>query len=136
MPVPHGPAATASDGTSRTVLIADDDAVQRRQISLYLGRLGIKTVEARDGAEAVRAMRTLRPALVIMDILMPAMDGIQAVEAVKGTHDAKIILMTGDTESLYRANVSRLNVFATIEKPIPLRQLSRFVLQALDSLPR
>jgi CheY-like chemotaxis protein len=122
--------------TSRAVLIADDDAVQRRQISLYLGRLGVKTIEARDGAEAVRAMRALRPALVIMDILMPTLDGIQAVAAMEGTHDAKIILMTGDTDSLYRANVARLNVFATIEKPIPLRQLSRFVLQALDSLPR
>jgi CheY-like chemotaxis protein len=118
---------------SQLVLIVDDDAVQRRQIAIYLESSGIQTAEAEDGAAAVDMIRSLQPAIVIMDILMPKIDGIQVAEAVAGLHDAKIILMTGDTDSLYRANVSRLKIFATIEKPVPLKQLTQFVLKALQA---
>jgi len=116
---------------SQTVLVVDDDPAQRREIVTCLGDLGINTVQAEDGLSAVEMIKTLRPAVVIMDIRMPRMDGVEAVQAVGSASTAKIILVTGDPASLYRANTSELNVFAVIEKPIPLRSLSRFVLKAL-----
>lgn len=126
-------AAKSPASASSLVLVVDDDPVQRRQIAIYLGRLGVKTVEAEDGDGAIQVIRKIRPAVIIMDILMPRMDGIEVARAVAGIYDAKVILMTGDPDSLYRANVSKLKVFAVIEKPIPLQHLSRFVLQALDA---
>jgi CheY-like chemotaxis protein len=121
-------ADTPSQGT---VLVVDDDPAQRREIVTCLGDLGINTAQAEDGLSAVELARTLRPDVVIMDIRMPRMDGIEAVQAMGTAGPAKIILVTGDPSSLYRAKTSALEVFAVIEKPIPLRSLSRFVLKAL-----
>lgn len=118
-------------GTIQTVLVVDDDPAQRREIVTCLGDLGIKTIQAEDGMTAVEMMKTLHPAVVIMDIRMPRMDGIDAVRTIGSAGKAKIILVTGDPTSLFRANTSELGVFAVIEKPIPLRSLSRFVLKAL-----
>jgi response regulator NasT len=118
-------------GTPQAVLVVDDDPAQRREIVTCLGDLGIETVQAEDGATAVEMIRALRPAVVIMDIRMPKMDGVEAVQALGRGGAAKIILVTGDPSSLYRAKTSDLDVFAVIEKPIPLRSLSRFVLKAL-----
>jgi hypothetical protein len=42
-----------------------------------------------------------------------------------------VILMTGDPSSLYRANTTQLDIFAVLEKPVPMRTLSRFILKAL-----
>ena len=118
-------------GTIQTVLVVDDDPAQRREIVTCLGDLGIKTIQAEDGVTAVEMMKTLHPAVVIMDIRMPRMDGVDAVRSMGGAGKAKIILVTGDPTSLFRANTADLGVFAVIEKPIPLRSLSRFVLKAL-----
>ena len=127
----------AAQSTTQTVLVVDDDPAQRREIVTCLGDLGIKTLQAEDGATAVDMIKAMRPAVVIMDIRMPRMGGIEAVHASGMTAgaDAKIILVTGDPSSLFRANTSNLGVFAVIEKPIPLRSLSRFVLKALGRDP-
>lgn len=117
--------------TLRSALIVDDDRVQRRQISLYLDRVGVRTLEAEDGEAAMQIVREHHPSVIIMDIAMPKMDGLAAAHAIQGIYSPKIILMTGDADSFYRANVERPKVFAVIEKPIPLPNLSRFVLQAL-----
>lgn len=120
-----------SDGMSQTVLIVDDDPAQRHEIVTCLGDLGIRTAQAEDGATAVEMVRALRPAVVIMDIRMPRLNGVDAVHRIRGHTATKIILVSGDPESLYRANTSHLDVLTVIEKPIPLRSLSRFVLKAL-----
>lgn len=119
------------DGMSQTVLIVDDDPAQRHEIVTCLGDLGIHTAQAEDGATAVEMVHALKPAVVIMDIRMPRLNGVDAVHLIGGHAATKIILVTGDPESLYRANTSNLNVFTVIEKPIPLRNLSRFVMKAL-----
>lgn len=118
------------------VLVVDDDALQRREIARCLSDLGIETCEEENGKDAVETIQRHRPAVVIMDIRMPVLDGVEAVKAL-GKHpgyDPKIILITGDPDSLYRANRMGLKVFGVVEKPIPLRVLSRFVTNALGSL--
>jgi two-component system response regulator YesN len=122
---------SANTSLQGTVLVVDDDPAQRREIVTCLDDLGINTAQAEDGLSAIEMARTLRPNVIIMDIRMPRMDGIEAVQAMGTMSPTKIILVTGDPSSLYRAKTSSLDVFAVIEKPIPLRSLSRFVLKAL-----
>jgi len=62
---------TAPDGSTSTVLVADDDALVRGVLRLALTRAGYDVVEARDAIEALSAAMTYDPALVVLDINMP-----------------------------------------------------------------
>jgi DNA-binding NarL/FixJ family response regulator len=88
--------ALVREGT-RTVriLVADDHAPMRRALAAVLayGR-GLEVVgEARDGREAVLKCEELRPDLVLMDLSMPEMDGIEATSAIKQSLPATIVLV-------------------------------------------
>ncbi len=76
------------------ILVVDDAAFMRMMIKDILSKNGYEIVgEAENGAKAVEKYKDLVPDLVIMDITMPEMDGIQAVKAIKGLNaDAKIIM--------------------------------------------
>jgi DNA-binding NarL/FixJ family response regulator len=84
------------------VLIADDDALVRAGLRMMLGAGPELQVvgEATDGAEAVAAARRLHPDVVLMDIRMPRMDGLAAIEALRaaGAAPAVIVLTTFDTD--------------------------------------
>jgi DNA-binding NtrC family response regulator len=118
---------------TRSVLVVDDDPLQRMQLIDCLSDLGIEVLQEEEGNAALATIKRVHPAVVIMDVRMPVLDGIAAAQVIPtlGYHP-KIILMTGDPDSLYRANTTKLDIFAVIEKPIPLRTLSRFVLKALE----
>ena len=118
---------------ARSVMVVDDDPLQRRQVIDCLSDLGIEVMQEEEVNSALITIKRMHPAVIIMDVRMPVLDGIAAAQVIPtlGYHP-KIILMTGDPDSLYRANTSKLDVFAVIEKPIPLRTLSRFVLKALE----
>ena len=78
----------------KKILVVDDAAFMRMMIKDILGKNGYEVVgEAENGARAVEKFRELNPDLVIMDITMPEVDGIQAVKEIKSiSKDAKIIM--------------------------------------------
>jgi len=79
---------------SKKVLIVDDAAFMRMMIKDILSKNGYEVVgEAENGARAIEKYKDLAPELVIMDITMPEMDGIQAVKEIRKTSpEAKIIM--------------------------------------------
>lgn len=128
--------ACASEQLGRdagSVLVVDDDVLQRREIVRCLCDEGIATCEAGDGEEALAALRKERPALVIMDIRMPILDGVAAAMKMSADHarPPKIILVTGDPDSFSRAEETGLDFAAVVEKPIDLRALMAAVTGAL-----
>lgn len=78
----------------KNILIVDDAAFMRMMIKDILAKNGYNVVgEAENGVKAVEKYNELTPDLVIMDITMPEMDGIEAVKTIKGSNaDAKIIM--------------------------------------------
>jgi len=81
----------------QTVLVVDDEPFICRSLSFVLRKGNYLVVEARNGEEALAAIREHRPALVFMDVMMPKVSGFEVCEAVKADPDlqqTKIILLT------------------------------------------
>jgi len=115
-----------------TVLIVDDEKLQLDQLVDSLSDLNIEIFQGANGEEALEIIDSQSPSLVIMDIRMPVLDGVSTVDQLASRSGrTKIILMTGDPTSLKSAYDRRPDVFTIIEKPIPLRVLRRFVIDAL-----
>lgn len=116
----------------RTVLVVDDDPIQTGQIAMFLQSQGIEVVTENNGYAAVNAIKRIKPAIVIMDVRMPGLDGIEAARLIAGlVPRPRVILMSGYPDSVFAANRQHAEVFAVIEKPIPLSALLQFVRRAL-----
>ena len=93
----------ASNGRLK-VLVVDDHAYFRESLVSFLGEFpSIEIVgTANDGAESVRTVKRLRPRLVIMDIQMPLMDGLQACEEIKrDSPESRVVLCTMHSPETY-----------------------------------
>lgn len=91
-----------------TVLLVDDHAVVRQGIRSYLDLIDEVTVvgEARDGAEALERVKELRPEVVLLDLVMPRMDGIEATRQIRAaSRETRVIILTsyGEDEKLFPA---------------------------------
>ena len=114
------------------VLVADDNASLRSKIIDFLTLEGIRSVEASDGRMALSEALRVQPSVVLLDIKMPALDGLTAAKLmVELPWRPKVILMSGFDDSVRLANKADLSFFAVLEKPVPLKLLARFVWEAL-----
>jgi len=106
------------------IMIAEDEAIPRMGLREMLQDQGYAVVgEAADGQTAVELARTLKPDLVIMDIMMPGLDGINASEILSTERLAPVLLVTAynDRELVERAKDA--GVFAYVTKPFTEHQL-------------
>src|SRR4030081_2876313 len=76
------------------ILVADDDAKQADLIRRYLEREGHAVAVARDGREALDEARRLQPDLVVLDVMMPRMDGLDVCRVLRAESDVAIIMVT------------------------------------------
>ena len=87
--------------TSKSVLICDDDPVILRLLQVNLELEGYDVLLAHDGQEAVEVATEHHPGLVILDIMMPRMDGYQACQALKqapGTSDIPVVFLSAKAQ--------------------------------------
>ena len=82
------------------ILVCDDDHEIARAIGIYLRSSGYEAVETHDGAEALELCRTQTFHLLILDIMMPGLDGIQTTEILRRTHNIPVIMLSAKSEDI------------------------------------
>ena len=117
------------------ILLAEDDDSMRLFLAAALRRAGHEIQDYADGESALSALEREVFDLLLTDIVMPGLDGIKAAQlAANLDYKPKIILMSGYADQVKRATEEGLDVFAVVDKPLPLRVLVRFVQNALNDL--
>lgn len=81
-----------------TILIVDDDAEIRELIAMYLQDQAYRTIEAQDGESALRQFRTYQPDLVLLDVILPGMDGFTIGRRIREQSGVPIIFLTSKSE--------------------------------------
>src|SRR5262250_3073940 len=77
-----------------TVLVVDDDPQIRRVLRTALIEHGYEAIDARNGEEAVERLREEKPGLIILDMNMPGMNGLETCRAIRSTSNIPIIMLT------------------------------------------
>jgi DNA-binding response OmpR family regulator len=102
-----GVSGDAGDGMTQRVLIVDDNEDVRRILGLRLQNAGFDVEEASDGAQGLEAVRRTRINLVLLDLVMPGMDGFRFLEELRSGSQAKppvvVVTQYDDVESRNRA---------------------------------
>ncbi|PCJ60130.1 MAG: hypothetical protein COA65_04695 [Rhodospirillaceae bacterium] len=116
----------------KSILIVDDDPLQLKELTEFLSTLNVDCLQEKNGYSAIHCIKKHHPDLVLLDIKMPGLDGIEVARLIKKLRPSpSIILMSGHADCVRDANNAGLKVFGILDKPIPLRALKRFVEQKL-----
>lgn len=115
--------ACATVTRMQKVLVVDDDAHIREVVCFALRRSGYQPTQAADGIAALDAVVRERPALVILDILMPELDGAAVCARLRATSDVPVIFLTSRDEEMDRVLGLELGADDYVVKPFSPREL-------------
>lgn len=115
------------------IVIADDESLHLMSLRAQLETLGHRVVgEAGDGETALQLARDLGPDLAILDIKMPAPDGIQVAEKLMQEHPLPIILLTAYSEGSLAERAAKAHVAAYLMKPVSAQDLMPAIALAIS----
>jgi DNA-binding response OmpR family regulator len=102
---------------SRTILLVDDDALMRRSLTFHLEQAGYRVHTSANAEEALAQVRNTPPDLVILDIGLPGMDGLDALRELKARHNLPVIFLTARRRELDEVVGLELGADDYITKP-------------------
>lgn len=105
------------------VLVVDDEPALRETIAYSLRREGWRVEVAEDGIEAIRLNRELEPDLVVLDVMLPGMDGIQVCRSIRGFSDVPVIFLSARGEDVDRILGLEIGGDDYLTKPFVMREL-------------
>jgi DNA-binding response OmpR family regulator len=107
-----------------TILVVDDEPIVRDVIVRYLKRDGFATLEAGDGEDARRLIETDNPSLVVLDVMLPGVDGLELCRWIRGRSDLPVIMLTARGEETDRIVGLELGADDYVTKPFSPRELA------------
>lgn len=110
----------------KRIIITDDEIMNLRMTEFILKKAGYETVKASSGAECLNAVKEQKPDLILLDLLMPEMNGFEVIERLRESEEGRdipVILLSAaeDKESLDKAQ--ELGVAACVGKPFKQDEL-------------
>jgi len=110
--------------TSRKkILVVDDEASVRQLVSSYLSREGYEVIEASDGAQALKLARLEHPDLLVLDLMIPEVDGLEVCRILRAESDAYVLMLSARTEETDKILGLGLGADDYLTKPFSPREL-------------
>lgn len=106
-----------------TILVVDDELLIRKVIREYLESENYKVLEAENGFDALRVLSSNKVNLIILDIMMPKMDGFACLEEIRKTKDIPVIMLSAMKEETDKLNSFNLGVDDYVTKPFSPKEL-------------
>jgi len=119
----------------KKILVVDDDAKTVELVKLYLNRDGYRVLTAYDGAEALRLARESHPDLIVLDLMLPGIDGLEVCRILRKESDVPIIMLTAKTTDQDKLTGLSLGADDYVTKPFSPRELAARVRVVLRRLP-
>ncbi len=114
------------EANSKSVIVVDDEQLVADTIALILCSNGYQAVALYDPQSAIAQLETTRPAVVISDVEMPGMNGVQLAVLIRERYpDCRVLLFSGQAATVDLLDEARRNgyVFEILQKPIPPAEL-------------
>lgn len=108
---------------ARKVLIVEDDSNIAELLNLYLKKEGYDTMVAGDGGKALECYQQFRPDLVLLDIMLPVMDGWAVCGKIRETDSTPIIMLTAKGETIDKVNGLEMGADDYIVKPFEMKEV-------------
>ena len=119
----------------KRVLVVDDDVKTVDLVKLYLNRDGYRILTAYDGIEALRLAREKHPDLIVLDLMLPGIDGFQICRTLRDESDVPIIMLTARTTDQDKLAGLDLGADDYVTKPFSPRELAARIRAVLRRLP-
>jgi DNA-binding response OmpR family regulator len=117
------------------VLVVDDEPIVRDVLTRYLSRGGFQVDSAEDGEGALDAFASNRPDLVLLDLMLPGVDGIEVFTRIRADHDTPVIMLTAKGEETDRVVGLEIGADDYIAKPFSPREVVARVRAVLRRSP-
>lgn len=108
---------------SKTILIVDDEPPIREVLVYNLKKEGYNVIEAEDGITAVNIATEQRPDLILLDIMLPKLDGLSVCKRIKNTYNVPILMLTAKDSEIDKILGLELGADDYITKPFSVREL-------------
>lgn len=118
-----------------TVLIAEDDEDSRELLKFMLEMWNYRVIEAIDGTEALILAEISRPDLILMDVKLPILDGLEATRKIRESAEicrTPIIFMSGCAEPKYRIAAGEVGANAYLVKPLDFDNLQSVITEQIN----
>ena len=109
------------------ILVVDDEASARDILVKQLNRLGYQAYEARDGKSGLEKVREIKPDLVMLDVIMPGMSGVEVCSAIRSTpgiSDMPIVMVTGQVDDETKLEALSTGADDYVSKPVNVHEIS------------
>jgi CheY-like chemotaxis protein len=124
-----------NDANLQKILIADDEVFMLRLLEMTLKKGGYEVISCHDGNEALAAALAAPPNLIVLDVLMPGLDGLGALKQLKenpATKKIPVIVLSGKGHALTRVEAERAGAVLFLSKPFSPNQLLGEVKKILE----